>query len=67
MLKQEGNIIDLEVLADPKKAKTLYKETLDEKIKSLKDEIETLKRETLLKKAELQRCIKRRSIMNKED
>ncbi len=67
MLKQEGNIIDLEVLADPQKAKTLYKETLDEKIKSLKDEIETLKRETLLKKAELQRCIKRRSIMNKED
>ncbi len=67
MLSQEGNIIDLAVLADPQKAKTIYKESLDEKIKSLKDEIETLKRETLLKKAELQRCIKRRSIMNKED
>ena len=61
MLTHEGEIIDLAVLSDPNKAKTLYKENLDEKIKSLKGEIEDLKKEIALKRSKLQMYMRKRS------
>ena len=44
----------------------MYKQTLDDKIKSLKDEIEDLKKEIALKRSKLQSYMHRRSNMNKE-
>ena len=61
MLTHEGEIIDLTVLSDPNKAKTLYKENLDERIKSLKGEIEDLKKEIALKRSKLQMYMHKRS------
>lgn len=61
MLTHEGEIIDLEILADPNKAKHLFKESIDERIRTLQTEIDVLKQELNNKRAELVRCIKRRS------
>lgn len=67
ILTHEGEIIDLDIFADPSKAKTLFKEGVDEKIKTLKQEIDLLKQELNNKRAELTRYMKRRSNLNKED
>lgn len=67
MLTHEGEIINLDIFADPSKAKTLIKEGVDEKIKNLKEEIDILKQELNNKRAELTRYIKRRSSLNKEE
>ena len=67
MLTHEGEIINLDIFADPSKAKTLIKEGVDEKIKNLKEEIDLLKQELNNKRAELTRYMKRRSSLNKEE
>lgn len=67
MLAQEGEIIDLDIFADPSKAKIIFKEGVDERIKSLKEEIDLLKIELNKKRAELTRYMKRRSTLSKED
>ncbi|MBR2385154.1 MAG: DUF1538 domain-containing protein [Clostridia bacterium] len=67
ILAHEGEIIDLEILADPSKAKTLYKEGIEERIKNLQTEIDILKQELNNKRAELVRYMKRRNLLNKEE
>lgn len=66
MLTHEGEIIDLSILSDPNKAKTIYKESLDVKIKNLKEEIDGLKKEIALKRSKLQMYMHKRSNI-KED
>lgn len=65
MLTHEGEIIDLDILSDPAKAKSLFKEGIDERIKTLQTEIDVLKQELNNKRAELVRCMKRRNNLNK--
>ena len=67
MLAHEGEIINLEVFADPDKAKHLYRETVDERIKTLQHEVDVLKQELNSKRAELTRYLKRRSSLQKEE
>ena len=67
MLAHEGDIIDLSSFVDRKSARSAFKDGLDERIKNLRSEIDSLKEEIAKKRAELTRYIKRRSNFNKDE
>lgn len=67
MLAHEGEIIDLNALKTGKNVKTYIKVGLEEKIKTLKTEINGLKHELALKRAKLSRYMKKMSNLKKEE
>ncbi len=67
MLAHEGEIIDLSALKTGKNVKSYIKVGLEEKIKTLKTEIDGLKHELALKRAKLSRYMKKMSNFKKEE
>lgn len=67
MLAHEGEIIDLNAFKTGKNVKSYIKVGLEEKIKTLKTEIDGLKHELALKRAKLSRYMKKMSNFKKED
>ncbi len=67
MLAHEGEIIDLNALKTDKNVKSYIKVGLEEKIKTLKTEIDDLKHELALKRARLSRYMKKMSNFKKEE
>ncbi len=67
MLAHEGEIIDLNALKTDKNVKSYIKVGLEEKIKTLKTEIDDLKHELALKRAKLSRYMKKMSNFKKEE
>jgi hypothetical protein len=67
MLAHEGEIIDLSALKTGKNVKSYIKVGLEEKIKTLRNEIDGLKHELALKRARLSRYMKKMSNLKKEE
>ena len=67
MLAHEGEIIDLSALKTGKNVKSYIKVGLEEKIKTLRNEIDGLKHELALKRARLSRYMKKMSNFKKEE
>lgn len=66
LLAHEGEIIDLSVFSNNKTAKSYLKESVDDKIKNLKIEINELKTQLNIKREALSLYIKRKNRLDKE-